>query len=172
LVSPSLTVSLNNPLVISFSHRYAFEVGPAVPNGPDVAFDGAVLEISSDDGATWEDVSKYSDPGYVAPIYSTAAQRDAGADVTFEPDTNALAGRMAWAGSSGSYPSFEDVAIDLGNKLAGETIEIRFRIGTDDGTGAPGWDIDRIAFGTSSFDGITNAPFAALRDDNKVCNGR
>lgn len=83
-----------------------------------------------------------------------------------------LAGRMAWAGESAGYPSFQAVSIDLGMRFAGKTIKIRFRVGTDDGTGEPGWDIDRIAFGTSAFDGITNTPFPALFDDAGACNGR
>jgi hypothetical protein len=36
-------------------------------------------------------------------------------------------------------------------------VQIRFRIGADEGTGAPGWDIDDIAI-----TGITNTPFTSL----------
>jgi hypothetical protein len=48
--------------------------------------------------------------------------------------------------------------------VAGKKVKVRFRVGTDDGTGAPGWDIDDVAFG-----GITNKPFGTLVDQN--CNG-
>jgi hypothetical protein len=41
---------------------------------------------------------------------------------------------------------------------------VRFRIGADESTGAPGWDIDDIAF-----TGITNTPFTALVPDPGVC---
>src|SRR5260221_6392491 len=70
LVSPKLEVSPTIPFIISFSHRYSFETGPAVQGGPDVFFDGGVLEISEDDGATWNDVSKYADPNYPVPLFT------------------------------------------------------------------------------------------------------
>ena len=41
---------------------------------------------------------------------------------------------------------------------------IRFRVGADDSTGAPGWEIDDIAFS-----GITNTPFPALLPESSVC---
>jgi hypothetical protein len=45
-------------------------------------------------------------------------------------------------------------------QLAGKTVSVRFRIGTDEGTGAGGWDIDKIAF-----TGITNTPFPSIVDN-------
>jgi hypothetical protein len=54
LVSPTLEISKTNPFILSFSHRFSFETGPAVPNGPDVNFDGGVLELSDADGMTWK----------------------------------------------------------------------------------------------------------------------
>jgi hypothetical protein len=41
---------------------------------------------------------------------------------------------------------------------------VRFRIGADSSTGAPGWDIDDIAF-----TGLTNTPFTALVPNAGVC---
>ena len=50
--------------------------------------------------------------------------------------------------------------------LAGRTFRIRFRIGTDSGTGAAGWDIDDVAF-----TGIEGLPFPAELPDDGVCDG-
>jgi hypothetical protein len=168
LVSPELVVSNDNPLVISFSHRYSFEVGPPTPTATeDVAFDGAVLEVSDDGGSTWKDISEYGDPGYDQTIFSTASWNDPD-----EPDSNALAGRKAWGGQSPGYPSYTRITIDAGDKLKGKTIQLRFRVGTDAGTGAAGWDIDDIAFGAGATTGLRNTPFSAIRDDAARCGGR
>ena len=55
---------------------------------------------------------------------------------------NPLAGRMAWSGSSGGYI---DTAINLGPNLAGQTVTLRFRMGSDEATAAPGVNIDNIS---------------------------
>jgi len=197
LVSPDLVVSPTNPFIIAFTHRYSFESGPVRAGGPDVAFDGGVLEISVDGGMTWQDVSTYADPGYTQTIYTTAPPppgdggtseagpaREAGVSEAGgaveagdaadsaggEPDTNALAGRMAWGGDSPGYPSYLNVSLDLGTKLAGKTVKVRFRLGTDDGTGAPGWDIDNIAFGSNTFSSLTNEPFSSIVDNSGLCS--
>ncbi len=154
LVSPDLVVG-QSPFVIAFSHRFSFEKGPAVPGGPDVFFDGGVLEVSEDGGTTWNDVSTYTDPGYPLTLYQP----------TDEPSTNVLAGRKAWGGDSAGYPNYLDAAVNLGTKLAGKTVKVRFRIGTDPGGSAAGWDIDNV-----SFSGITNTPFPSLVDDEATCN--
>ena len=55
---------------------------------------------------------------------------------------NPLAGRMAWSGSSGGYI---DTAINLGPNLAGQTVTLRFRMGSDEAVAAPGVRIDNIS---------------------------
>jgi hypothetical protein len=164
LVSPELVVSNDNPLVISFSHRYSFEVGPPAPTATAlVAFDGAVLEVSDDHGSTWKDISAYGDPSYDQTIFSTAPNDPS------QADANPLAGRKAWGGQSPGYPSYTRLNIDVGDKLKGKAIQIRFRVGTDAGTGGAGWDIDDIAFGSGATTGISNTPFSAIRDDAAIC---
>jgi MYXO-CTERM domain-containing protein len=148
LVTPSLTVHATNPLTIAFSHRYGFEHGadPVTPANQDY-YDGGVLEVSLDNGATWVDISTYVDPAYTQTVFS----------YTPNPDPNVLAGRKAWAGDSAGYPAFTNVVLNVGTALAGKTIKLRFRIGTDSGGSAVGWDIDNLAIG-----GITNTPFPAI----------
>jgi MYXO-CTERM domain-containing protein len=147
LVSPTLAVSATSAFTIAFSHRYEFESGPPAPNRADVYFDGGVLELSDDDGATWKDISTYANPSYTRTIFVDNDQAQ----------PNVLAGRKAFGGQSANYPMMAQVSLDLGMKLAGKMVQVRFRIGTDEGTGAAGWDVDDVAFG-----GITNTPFASL----------
>jgi len=139
LVSPKLEVG-DEPLVIAFDHAYSFELTDGT------AYDGAVIEVSSDDGATWVDVAELgAEPGYGGKIASGG---------------NALNGRDALIGASPGFPARARVELDLGTALAGKTALLRFRIGTDGGVGGPGWDIDDIAV-----TGITNTPFPTWVDD-------
>ena len=54
--------------------------------------------------------------------------------------------------------------LNLGTTYANQTVQIRFRIGADESTGAPGWDIDDIAIG-----GLTNLPFTSLVGNPNIC---
>jgi hypothetical protein len=162
LVSPDIVVNNGVPFIINFSHRYSFELNPDPSNTVLVPYDGAVLEVSEDGGATWRDISGYVDPGYGGTIF---AYEEEG-----ETEPNALAKRNAWVGESKGWPAYERVSLDLGNTFEGQTIKLRFRIGTDAGAGAPGWDIDDISFGTSTFSSIANTPFGALTANAKGCS--
>ena len=53
-----------------------------------------------------------------------------------------LAGRMAWSGNSGGYI---DTVINMGPNLAGQTVTLRFRMGSDEAVAAPGVRIDNIS---------------------------
>ena len=55
---------------------------------------------------------------------------------------NPLAGREAWSGNSGGYI---DTVINLGPNLNGQTVTLRWRMGTDEAAGAPGWRVDTIS---------------------------
>ena len=55
---------------------------------------------------------------------------------------NPLAGRMAWSSDSGGYI---DTVINMGPNLAGQTVTLRFRMGTDEAVAAPGVRIDTIS---------------------------
>ena len=67
-------------------------------------------------------------------------------------------------GTSAGWPGFERVSLDLGQQLAGQTVRIRFRIGTDAATGAYGWELDDF-----DVQGLANAPFTFLDDDRTQC---
>jgi hypothetical protein len=62
-------------------------------------------------------------------------------------------------------PPGEVDQIHLGTALAGSTVELRLRIGTDPGVSDVGWEIDQIAV-----EGIINTPFPAWAPDAAACN--
>ena len=142
LTSPPLTVSADQPFTMSFTHRHSFEQS----RGQN--FDGGVVEISVDDGKTWKDIG---DAAYTG----TLTNRD---------NANVLAGRKAFVFRSAGYPAFVPVKLDLGTAYAGQTVKVRFRFGSDEGTASPGWDVDDIAF-----TGITNTPFTSRVADTTAC---
>ncbi len=125
-------------------HRHSFERDDQKRN-----WDGGVVEVSTDDGATWVDVGASAYPGKLET----------------KDSANPLKGKSAFVGKNAKFPEYEPVTLDLGDAYAGKTVLVRFRMGTDEGTASVGWDVDDIAF-----TGITNTPFAArVPDATKPC---
>ncbi len=54
--------------------------------------------------------------------------------------------------------------MDLGATLAGKTVQVRFRIGSDEAASELGWQIDNIGF-----EGITGTPFPSIKADAQAC---
>jgi hypothetical protein len=127
LVSPEQLGS--NSTHLTFWHRYNTELG----------FDGGVLEVSTDGGASWQDVL---DAGgvFVSGGYTDLLSPGSGF---------ALSGRAAWGGESSGFATGDmvPVEVDLG-ALAGQTFQVRFRFGQDELVPEPagGWWIDDVAF--------------------------
>jgi uncharacterized protein (TIGR03382 family) len=140
LVSPLFNVGTSN-LVLSFQHRYNFEFSGVT------LFDGGVVEITSDNGNTWTDVTAL------------------GAIVTGQAYTGALAAgggnplgtRRAFGAISPGNPNYVTSSFNLGTQFAGKVIGIRFRIGTDSNGRADGWEIDNI-----NVQGAAIRPFRSL----------
>jgi uncharacterized repeat protein (TIGR01451 family) len=97
-------------------------------------YDGGVVETSIDGGATWSDLG----PHFTGHVYSRTLSASYG---------NPLGGRAAFSGSSGGYRS--SVA-DLSH-LAGHSVLLRFRLGTDSYVGAPGWWVDDVEISSDVF---------------------
>ena len=144
LVSPPLEVEVGAALVVSFRHAFSFEAG----------YDGGVVEISDDLGATWTDAG----PAQVAGAPYNGLLDD--------PTGNPLFARTVWTGTSDGYPALATATFDFGMAYAeGNTVLFRFRIGTDLGTGGAGWLVDDIGFS-----GIANIPFDRVVAQPSVCN--
>jgi hypothetical protein len=115
-----------------------------------VYWDGGVLEVSSPN-INVGDFTDITDPavggsfvtgGYTAELDATSG--------------NPLAGRLAWSGNSGGYI---DTVVNLGANVAGQTIMLRFRFGSDKAVAAPGWRIDTMII-TDGLCGGTPTPTA------------
>lgn len=148
LASPPLKVSPDQPFVVGFEHMHAFEVRV----DPMLTFvDGGVIEISRDGGVTWEDVAAHVKTSpYTAPILG---------------GLNPLFGEGGVVGFNPSYPQRDPVSLDFGTSFAGETVQLRFRVGTNPTTGGHGWDLDNFEFA-----GIVDGPFPQWIDDDGECD--
>lgn len=147
LISPELEAG-DGDLTIEYEQRYAFETA----NGNN--YDGGVVEISSDNGQTWEDVVNFfPEMPYTGGIHEVES-------------SNPLAGRQGFVGKNDAYPERETIRIELGRALAGETFRLRFRLGSDNGTGSEGWLVDNVAV-----TGLVGKPFTSQVPDNGDCEG-
>jgi hypothetical protein len=138
LVSPSFTVSTSKAR-LTFKQAFQLEADYVTAT---VGYDGAVLEISVNGGASWQDIiaagGTWVTGGYNRNI-SNGFQ-------------NPLAGRDAWSAASGAGWMTTTVSLPL---VAGQSAQIRFRVGTDKRNvicgGAPypsyceGWRLDTLA---------------------------
>jgi large repetitive protein len=149
VVSPVLQASATEPLVVTLQHAYALEAFLVLER----FFDGGVIEVSSDGGATWRDVIDVGvDPGYTGPIFDSA---------------NPLSGRHAFSGPSPGFPDRRALTLDFGTRFAGQDVQLRFRIGTDACCTAVGWTLDDI-----TVTGTTNAPFPGIVPEPTRCTVR
>jgi hypothetical protein len=135
LESPPINLPpYQGPLTLQFWNYQSFEEDDAEENS---CFDGAILEISRDDGLSWRQLGSsissqsilISDPydGIISPVHD-----------------NPLAGRLAWCGNPQDWLN-SVVRID---EYAGESVRFRFRVGTDisigQDSGFEGWYIDDV----------------------------
>lgn len=136
LVTPGVIVDEHSKL--TFWHTYKFQ--PA--NASNLGYDGGVIEITTDNGLTWQDLG-----GYIQPFLDYSRGRISGPyDSTLQIGKgNPLGGRPAWSG--GNFGPLSPVTVDL-SSFAGQTIKVRFRIGCDNQYGGVGWFIDDVSIST------------------------
>lgn len=118
ILATNTSVLINGSATLSFNHLHNAES----------LWDGGVVEISTDNGATWSDLGNYFiSNGYTSTLNTTGG--------------NPLAGRRAFSGNS---VTFKLSVIDL-SSFKGQSVRIRFRFGSDNSTGTTtGWFIDDI----------------------------
>jgi hypothetical protein len=100
-------------------------------------YDGSVLELSTNGGASWTDV--LSSTHFISGGYT--------GEIVFG-HFNPLQRRQAWGGFNSTYPAFEQVVVDLA-PLAGQDLLFRFRLGTDHAVAAQGWWVDDVEVSVS-----------------------
>jgi len=124
LTTPSFTIQTANALLTFRQNIHTDEF-----------FDGGVLEISSPNvnGGAFTDVTDGAVGGsFVTGGYGSTLLTGFG---------NPLGGRAAWTGNSFG---FFTTVVDLGSVVAGQSVQLRWRLGSDSGVGGTGWWIDSI----------------------------
>lgn len=143
--SPALLVGSDDNLRINWDQTYDFEFSGGI------YWDGGVVEYQVDGGA-WQDAGDH-----LTPAYNAAAL---GGD-----ESNVLVDRPGYGSTEADFPNLTPASLDLsGQGLAGKTVKIRFRVGTDSAVGANGWLVDNI-----NVQGITNLPFTDFGPDAQSC---
>ena len=167
LVSPAVQIQTADAQ-LSFKNFYDTEP----------AFDGMVLEYSTDDGSTWSDITVGG--SFVSGGYSTFIRSSGSANAS-----STLVGRLAWTGKSNNY---DNVLVNLPASLSGKMVRFRWVMATDIDTATIGVRIDdvrvlgsRLCSGTCTnapvscqfrnrykFDADTKADISVFRPDNGV----
>ncbi len=146
LVAPAQDLSPTSTLV--FWHRFGFEN----------TFDGGVLELSTDGGATWIDVEA-GGGSFVEGGYNGAIDTGFGSPI---------AGRQAWTGDSAAADAMSRVEVDMG-AFAGQDVLVRWRLAQDElalgATPGTGWWIDDVEF-TALFQDSADCPVAPRAIDD------
>ena len=130
-----------NIVVSSASAQLTFRNNFNTEADVDGFWDGGVLEVSSPNinGGAFTDVTDLAVGGsFVSGGYTGELRTDA---------MNPLAGRMAWSGDSAGYIT---TVVNLGPNVNGQTIKLRWRMGTDLFASRPGWRIDSLVFTNAS----------------------
>jgi hypothetical protein len=149
LVSPAIPVPTTPaPMVLTFRHSYSLEAG--VTTG----FDGGVLELKVGAGA-FQDIlaagGTFAAAGYNRTLSTSYS--------------NPLGGRQAWSGSSGGYVT---TTVNLPPSASGQTVQLRWRLGSDSSVGSTGWYVDSITLAA----GYTCCVLPSLSvDDVSVAEG-
>lgn len=127
ILSPPISLpTAASAATLTFRNAWNFENG----------FDGGVLEVSTDGGATFNDITSPTiGASFVAGGYNGTL------DTQY---ANPIGGRAAWTGIQSSYTT---TTVQLPASLNGQTIRLRFRAGWDNSTVNAGanWRIDGVS---------------------------
>jgi hypothetical protein len=142
IVNDPATISdkrLDTPgiFISSASTRLCFRHAYLLENG----YDGGVLEVSSPNingGAFTEATDPALGGSFISGGYNATINSNY---------MSPIADRRAWSGNSGGYIC---TVVNLGPNVNGQTIKLRFRMGSDNSVDSIGWRIDTIQVSTSS----------------------
>lgn len=132
LTSPSVLISSTNAL-LNFRQYFITEIDST--NGSTVAYDGGVLEISTN-GVDYLDIlaagGSFLTNGYTRTVQSNP------------PGDSPLDGRRVWAGTSRGFIS---TTVALPASVAGQSVQFKWRLGSDNGNfnGNTLWYLDTVS---------------------------
>ena len=134
LVSPEITLPTADQSPLSLSYWNFQELETDSGSGNNACWDGGLLEISTDGGTSFTQITGAELLGdqYNGAITTNAA--------------SPISGLQAWCASSlvtAAGDQADISVVDL-NAYAGQTVQFRFRLGTDGAVGAEGWYIDNL----------------------------
>lgn len=134
LVSPAIVLPdiSESPITLRFENRQIFEV----PNGDGRCWDAGILEISTNGGSTWSQVPQSA---MLTDSYDNILWNDTPGN---NPISNDYGAAQAWC-DPGDPASWVTSVVDL-DAYAGETVHLRWRLGTDSFVGNEGWYIDDV----------------------------
>jgi hypothetical protein len=127
LVTPSFTLPFG-PAQLSFRNNYSFEADSGRPTN---AYDGGVLEIKIGTNA-FIDITNAPGASWVSNGYNRKI------DSAF---LNPLSNRWCWSGTNGGFVT---TIVNLPTSASGQTIQLRWRAGSDNGAAGLGWWIDTV----------------------------
>ena len=135
LVSPAITLpsAAQSPISLSYWNYQDIEANSGV-TGADSCWDGGLLEISTNGGASFTQVSSAN---MLGDQYN--------GNITVQAPSP-ISGQEAWCADTGITASGDVVdfaVVDL-DAFAGQTVQFRFRLGTDSAAAKEGWYLDNV----------------------------
>jgi Zn-dependent metalloprotease len=127
------SLTLSNPFLVPPGGRFFFDHMFEFESSGNENFDAGVLEYSTNAGASWADAAAFIDAG-----------KSYGSGTVNSAFHNPLGGRPGFVKSSFGYTG---TRLDL-SPLAGQSIKLRFRIGSDESFESLGWLLDNVALYT------------------------
>lgn len=135
LVSPAIVLPAITESPISLSYWNFQELETDAGSGASACWDGGLLEISTDGGNNYTQISSAQ---LLGDQYN--------GQITNNPDSP-ISGLQAWCASSTVAAAGDqaDISVVNLNDYAGQTVQFRFRLGTDGAVGtAEGWYLDNL----------------------------
>ena len=156
LVTPPIVLPTGQA-TLSFANNYDLETGAGTDG-----FDGGVLEIKIGNNAFADILA--AGGTFVSGGYTSVIDSHFG---------NPLTNRQAWSGSSGG---FVPTIVALPAASAGQTIQLQWRCGTDNGGGRSGWRVVSVVITASTclccLGGSSNtAPVLPQPNDRTITEG-
>jgi uncharacterized repeat protein (TIGR01451 family) len=122
-VSPSIVLpNGQDPVTLQFWHKRDIEQEDAT-----TCYDAGILEISTNGGGTW---TQLGSPDLLTDPYD---------GIVSDGFSNPLADLQAWCGVKDWTDSIVDVSI-----YSGDTVQFRYRLGSDSSVGHDGWYLDDV----------------------------